>query len=88
MTDKNDPKDEEIDTVAGGSHSADKYGSRPLNLEDAATRTVSSKENIRQKLEDDIEEFLAKGGSVEVVGNNVTADPPKKPVSNYGSRPI
>ncbi len=91
MSEEFDPKAESSSVEvndAGASHSADKYGSRPLNLEDASTRTVGSKESIRQKLEEDIERFLSQGGSVKVVGTNVTADPPRKPVSNYGSRPI
>lgn len=46
------------------------------------------RENIRQKLSSDIENFLKNGGSVQRVENNVRADPPKKPSMNYGSAPI
>lgn len=46
------------------------------------------RENVRQQLSSDIEEFLKKGGSVQRVENNVRADPPKKPSMNYGSAPI
>ena len=35
-----------------------------------------------------MEEFLARGGKVQEVEPNVVADPPKKPDSKYGSRPI
>jgi hypothetical protein len=35
-----------------------------------------------------MEEFLARGGQVQEVEPNVVADPPKKPDSKYGSRPI
>ena len=57
--------------------------------EDAAEcRTVSSKEQIRSKLNDDVEEFLKQGGAIEQVSTGVTNDPPRKPQSNYGRRPI
>lgn len=56
--------------------------------EDGSELSLSSKENIRRQLEEDMRTFLAAGGSVQHVDPNVTADPPKKPVSNYGSRPI
>lgn len=46
------------------------------------------RENIRQKLSDDIENFLKNGGNVQRVENDVRADPPKKPSMNYGSTPI
>lgn len=46
------------------------------------------RENIRQKLSDDIENFLKNGGNVQRVDNDVRADPPKKPSMNYGSTPI
>jgi hypothetical protein len=46
------------------------------------------RENVRQQLSSDIEEFLKRGGSVQRVDNNVRADPPKKPSMNYGSAPI
>lgn len=46
------------------------------------------RENVRQQLSSDIENFLKNGGSVQRVENNVRADPPKKPSMNYGSAPI
>ncbi|MFT6029085.1 MAG: hypothetical protein ACI8O8_000819 [Oleiphilaceae bacterium] len=46
------------------------------------------RENIREKLSNDIESFLKNGGNVQRVENNVRADPPKKPSMNYGSAPI
>jgi len=51
-------------------------------------RSVSSKARVREQLQKEMEEFMAKGGCVDEVDPNVTADPPKKPNSNYGSRPI
>ena len=57
-------------------------------FDDAVTRTVAAKAGMRTQLEDDIQRFLAQGGNVSQVDASVSADPPKKPVSNYGSRPI
>ena len=51
-------------------------------------RTVESRRRLRDMLNTQIEEFLANGGQIEEVPSNVTADPPKKPESNYGNRPI
>lgn len=51
-----------------------------------ACRKAKAKE--RESLMSDVERFLASGGQIEYVDPNVMTDPPKKPVSNYGSQPI
>ncbi len=51
-------------------------------------RTLNARKAVRDQLEDDIEAFLAAGGSVQKIDVNVMADPPTKPVSKYGGRPI
>ncbi len=61
------------------------FGSRDDKAED---RTVSSRAMVREALSSQIEEFLSKGGQISEIAPNVVADPPKKPTSNYGSRPI
>ena len=58
------------------------------HAEDGSERTISSKKNQRDQLQSDIEAFLKKGGKVQDIDPHVTADPPKKPESSYGSRPI
>ncbi len=58
-----------------------------LDDEDSV-RTVNARRRIRTQLETDIEAFLSNGGSIQEVEMNVTADPPTKPVSRYGGRPI
>ncbi len=50
--------------------------------------SVRSREATRAALNAQIEEYLSRGGKINHVDNNVTADPPRKPTSNYGSRPI
>ena len=61
------------------------FGSREDRAED---RTVTSRAKIRSELSDQIEQFLAQGGRINQIDPNVMADPPRKPQSNYGSRPI
>lgn len=55
---------------------------------DFGARTVQAKASERNQLAADIEAFLSRGGKVESVNPNVMADPPQKPDSSYGSRPI
>ncbi|MDY7562748.1 hypothetical protein QN382_02770 [Pseudomonas sp. 10B1] len=50
--------------------------------------SVEAKNKERDALARAMEEFLAKGGTVQEVEANVVADPPKKPDNKYGSRPI
>ena len=56
--------------------------------ESAETRTVASRERVRSQLDSEIEAFLTQGGKIDNVAPNVMGDPPRKPESNYGSRPI
>ena len=53
-----------------------------------ALPSVEAKQKERDALARAMEEFLARGGKVQEVDVNVVADPPKKPDSKYGSRPI
>jgi hypothetical protein len=62
--------------------SVDNKDSRDADL------SISSRDKVRKQLEDEIEAFLAKGGKIDQVAPNVTADPPQKPQNNYCSRPI
>ena len=50
--------------------------------------SLSSRDNIRAELNDQVAAYLAGGGQINQVQPHVTADPPKKPGSSYGSRPI
>ncbi len=54
----------------------------------AQSRTVASRFRIRRKIQDDVEAFLSRGGRIDEINPNVTADPPRRPVSNYGGRAI
>lgn len=49
---------------------------------------TSAREHLRVQLQSDVEVFLAQGGKISEIPQNVVADPPKKPQSNYGGQPI
>ena len=54
----------------------------------AETLTVSSKEAERRQLEEEMERFLAAGGKIRQIPAEERSDPPKRPRSSYGSKPI
>ncbi len=54
----------------------------------AETLTVSSKEAERRQLEEEMERFLAAGGKIRQIPAEESNDPPKRPRSSYGSKPI
>ncbi|MDG9922433.1 MULTISPECIES: transcriptional regulator SutA [unclassified Pseudomonas] len=75
-----------------GSEAAES-GSKPGKKAKAAEEieelpSVEAKQKERDALAKAMEEFLARGGAVQEIEPNVVADPPKKPDSKYGSRPI
>lgn len=73
----NDDGDKKIDLSYIGSR------------EDSAdSRTVASRQRLRDQLSSDVEAYLARGGKIDQVDTNVSADPPKRPENNYGQRPI
>ncbi|GAA6166991.1 hypothetical protein [Sessilibacter corallicola] len=63
-------------------------GESSANADVNADYSLSVKEQERLMLQNQVEEFLAKGGKIDQIDANITADPPQKPSSNYGSRPI
>ena len=50
--------------------------------------SIASRQKVRDELEAQMAAFLARGGKIDEVKPNVTADPPKKPSPDYGGRPI
>ncbi|MDV7212225.1 hypothetical protein SAMN04244572_03278 [Azotobacter beijerinckii] len=63
-----------------------KKSKSPVDVDEMPS--VEAKQKDRDALARAMEEFLARGGKVQEVEPNVVADPPKKPDSKYGSRPI
>jgi hypothetical protein len=64
---------------------ASKAAAEPDVIEDFS---IASRQKVRDELEAQIAEFLSRGGKIAEVPANVTADPPKKPTSDCGGRPI
>lgn len=56
--------------------------------EEGVMRSIASRKKLRNKMDADVDAFLKKGGQIDEIEPNVMADPPRKPTSNYGSRPI
>ncbi|RZU47047.1 hypothetical protein EV700_1437 [Fluviicoccus keumensis] len=88
-----DPVDEEPDTGDEPAE-APAEGAAPASdgalsdVAEAESLTVSSKEALRRQLEEEMERFLSRGGKIVEVPADETSDPPRKPVSSYGSKPI
>lgn len=58
------------------------------STEEGVLRSIASREKLRNQVDNEVEAFLKAGGSINKIEPNVMADPPRKPSSNYGSRPI
>lgn len=51
-------------------------------------QNTANRDQLRAKVANDVEAFLAAGGEVQEVERGKRADPPKAPSNQYGSRPI
>lgn len=58
------------------------------SADDALVSSAEEKEKQRLAMAAEVEAFLSRGGKIQEVGVNVMADPPRKPQTSYGSRPI
>ncbi len=74
--------------ASGGAAPAEEEGRHLSEAEEAEQLTVSAKENLRRQMEEQMRKFLESGGQIQEVAPDVTADPPRKPESAYGSKPI
>lgn len=54
----------------------------------SAHSALAARNKVREAMQADIEAFLARGGKIQQVEEDLLADPPRKPTSNYGSQPI
>jgi hypothetical protein len=73
------PSSDDVSYVASSSKAA---------VEAIEDFSIASRQKIRDELESQMAAFLARGGKINEVKPNVTADPPKKPAPDYGGRPI
>ncbi|ASP38161.1 hypothetical protein CHH28_05440 [Bacterioplanes sanyensis] len=69
-------------------YSNDDYNAQDAAADKAQADSALSREQLRKAMQSDVEAFLARGGKIQKIDNNVMADPPRKPQSSYGSRPI
>lgn len=58
------------------------------NNTDDSVCTMNAKKSIQSQLEMDMAAFLSKGGRIQEVDMNISADPPVKPTSKYGGGSI
>ncbi|MAD00927.1 hypothetical protein CNQ84_09060 [Pseudomonas abyssi] len=85
VTDGSDDVDDGDDGADVSSKSRKKKAAASDDFEGAS---MEAKEREREMLARQIEEFMARGGKVQQIDDNVVSDPPKKPENKYGSRPI
>ena len=65
---------------------AEGYHSHNDDMPNSAS--IAERKRQRDEVAAEVEAFLAQGGGITPIDPNIRADPPKKPESNYGSRPI
>ncbi len=83
-----DDIDDDFDTNDEAESTEESSGEGITNNGIAIDYSLASKDKERAELDRQIEEFLARGGQISHVDTHVCADPPQKPSSSYGSRPI
>lgn len=83
-----DEDGDDADDDGDGAPTAKKKAKVKAAVDVEALPSVEAKQKERDALARAMEEFLSRGGKVQEVEVNVVADPPKKPESKYGSRPI
>ena len=90
MSDKHDEMHDE--PVAAESNEAETPATEAKasaeKEEEIAHTSSEARAELRAAMQGDVEAFLASGGQIQKIDDNVMADPPRKPQSNYGSRPI
>lgn len=91
---QDEPLEDEDTELTDDTETAAESDEEEISAEDLAAAAASAhsslaaRNKMRESMQADIEAFLAKGGKIQQIEDNIMADPPRKPVSNYGSRPI
>ncbi len=91
MSDYDDDNDNDVVSSDDGpspSNRSNDSDSSTITFDDGRDRTLSSREAERRQLQEDMAKYLNSGGKIQEIERNVRRDPPRKPESNYGSRPI
>ena len=82
-------QDDSENSKPSANASSDEDANDESSHDDAVVSTSSAaRDEMRKSMEDDVAAFLARGGQIQKIDDNVMADPPRKPQTNYGSRPI
>jgi hypothetical protein len=81
-------EDQHSEIEEAAADGAGSGGSAATTVELLDDRSVASRQALRDEMERQVAEFLARGGRIQEVEADITADPPRKPTSDYGSRPI
>lgn len=61
---------------------------KPAAAVSTESLSATARRLMREQLQRDMEEFMKRGGEIKQIEDNVRADPPRKPSSDYGSSPI
>lgn len=88
---ESDNDDFEMESEASfesASVTSDEFEQARSGYDDGRDRSPSCRETARRALQEEMKRFLSQGGNVNIVPPNMKADPPRKPTSSYGSRPI
>lgn len=89
MQDEQPKKDDDNDhDTVSDSDEAEVTAEKDAVADLVVSTSSAARDEMRQAMQDDVAAFLAKGGQITQVDDNVMADPPRKPQTNYGSRPI
>ena len=88
MADDSDDDFDSNDDNTLVSESDDESSSDADSNDVTGDSSLVAKNREREELSRQVEEFLSRGGKINQIDANVCADPPQKPSSNYGSRPI
>lgn len=73
---------------SGAGSSAGAGKSKAAREEVTDEHTIAARQAARDEMARQIEEFLARGGRIQEIEPEVTADPPRKPGNDYGGRSI
>lgn len=83
-----DTEDEEGSGSGSASRARTESAEELAEAAASAHSALAARNKMREAMQSEVEAFLAKGGKIQQIDDNVMADPPKKPSSNYGSQPI
>ncbi|MAK92192.1 MAG: hypothetical protein CMI08_18015 [Oceanospirillaceae bacterium] len=85
-----DDSDMESEDENNSNDNSDDSDSKEEDLvaADISHTSLEARNKIRESMAAEVEAFLSRGGQIQQIDDNVMADPPRKPQTNYGSRPI